>query len=117
VALGILSVQAPYLVGWTIRSALLLSGFIVGIFAVSLGFIFGRKCNALLTYLGSTAVFALSFILGTAMVPFTGKEEIVFISQAVFFSNSLCFTGILAYIIGDKECFISRVVAASLARA
>lgn len=115
VALGIFSVQSPYPISWTIRPILIIAGFIVGVFAVSLGVIFGSSENAFLLFIGGTLVGTLSFTMGVALIPFTGTlsttpETIVFLAQIAFFSNTLLLSGVIAFLLSDNANPPSRLV-------
>ena len=106
-----LLLKEPLIVGWTIRSALLLFGFITASFTISLGFLFGYAKNALQVMLGMILSFVLSFFLGVIMLPFTSAaSDLVFLAQLMFYTNTLIFTGIVACMIMDSNHIYNRII-------
>ena len=108
VALGVFAIQSPYPVNWTIRPAILIAGIIVGVFGVSLGVVFGYGQNPLLLLVGVVLISGLAFILGTAIIPFTGafsgtaSSPTVFPAQVAFFSDTLLLTGVMSFLVSES---------------
>ena len=110
IPVGIFLTEAPKIIAWTIRSALLLSGFVVGGFAASLGILFGNSKSAMLIFVGSILSFILAFFLGLLMISFAGgPTDLVFISQTAFFMNTIMLTGIVAYMTNFDEHVYSKL--------
>ena len=115
VTLGVLAIQSSYPVNWTLRPAILIAGVIVGVFGISLGVVFGHRQNALLLMVGVFLVSGLAFILGTAIISFTGayvglSPPTVFTAQVAFFSNALLLTGVMSFLVAESGNPLNELV-------
>lgn len=108
---GAFVIKEPLIISWTIRTAILLFGFISAGFAVSLGYVFGYTKNPLSIMLGIILSFVLTFFLGVVMLPFTtGSSDLIFIAQLMFYTNTVIFTGIVAYMITFREHIYHKIL-------
>ncbi|MBI2936971.1 MAG: hypothetical protein HYY22_02060 [Thaumarchaeota archaeon] len=117
VALGVLAMGSPYRISWTLRPAILVAGFILGSFGLSLGTVLGYGKNAVFLLVGALLVSGLAFILGIAIIPFTGANNesastlfTVFTAQLAFFSNSILLTGVIGFIASYPSSPLNRII-------
>lgn len=110
ISLAIFASQAQYILFWALRAILLISGFIIGILALSMGFVFGRNKNFIVWYIGAIIVFSISFVLGTIVTPLTRIGEYIFPSMSAFVLNTTLFTGLIGYLLSDENCPLTQIL-------
>ena len=110
VSLAIFGIQAPYTIAWVIRPVLLISGFIIGVLALTMGFIYGKKKNVVVQYLGAIMVFCISFVLGTIITPLVRIGKYIFPAMSAFASNSILLTGLIGYLLSDERCPLTQML-------
>jgi len=101
--LGLFGVQAQYTIKWIFQIVIIGGGLFVGIFSFSIGIIYGGSKNAVLSLIGLVVVFVIGLIFGIAVIVFTGKGEVLYLSQFSFAANFNLIIGLFLYTLEMSE--------------
>lgn len=101
--------RAPYTLFWPLRSILLISGFLLGIISITSGIVWSYRLN-ILFLLGGLFNFCINFIVGVMIIPLTRIDECIFPAMMAFVLNSSLLTGLVCYLISDRNSFLSTFI-------
>jgi len=110
ISVGIFVQQAPYTLYWVMRTSLLISGSIIGVLALSMGFVYGKDKTYIVRYIGAIIIFSISTILGITVLPLTSIDGYVFPAMSAFVMNTILLVGVVGYLISDKDSFLTQAL-------
>jgi len=94
---------SPESIYWTIRISIWLFPSLIGILAISAGFIYGNKDEPLAKYIGTMLTFIIALVIGVMITPFIEKGNLIFSSTIAFSYNCTLLIGFLAHLVGNNR--------------
>jgi hypothetical protein len=102
-SLGLFGFQAPYAIKWIFQIVIVGGGLFIGIFSFAIGMVYGGSKDSVLSFIGLTVTFVIGLIFGIAVIVFTGKGEVLFLSQFSFAANLNLIIGLFLYTLEMSE--------------